>query len=117
MFCKAKDIKNRIREVINNGGDESAFARIMSLNPAYFISILNSPEKGISATVFKALSKINVNINWLITGEGDLKTGEKFDNKFKSWKDRAMAAEKTITRYERDIENLNFLTKGSAISE
>ena len=93
------------------GGNASALARNMSINSAYFVSMLNSPEKGISATVYKALAKVKVNLNWLVNGEGDIGIGDESDNSFQSWKDRALTAEKTIKEYERDNENLNFLVK------
>ena len=109
---KDEDIKKRIRDVIRlRGGNASALARSMSLNSAYFVSMLNSQEKGISATVYKALLKNNVNINWLITGEGSMSLEDEFGDTFQSWKDRALTAEKTIEEYERDINNLNFLIK------
>ena len=109
---KDEDIKKRIRDVIRlRGGNASALARSMSLNSAYFVSMLNSQEKGISATVYKALLKNNVNINWLITGEGSKSLEDEFGDTFQSWKDRALTAEKTIEEYERDIDNLNFLIK------
>ena len=70
---KDEEIKQRLREVIKaHGGNASKLARRMSLNPAYFSSMLNSPEKGISATLYKSLAKMNVNLNWLINGEGDI---------------------------------------------
>ena len=111
---KDEEIKHRLREVIKvHGGNASALARLMNLNPAYFVSMLNSPEKGISATVYKALAKVKVNLNWLVNGEGDIGIGigDESDNSFQSWKDRALTAEKTIKEYERDNENLNFLVK------
>ena len=73
--------------------------------------MLNSPEKGISATLYKSLLKINVNINWLINGAGSMSLEDEFGHTFQSWKDRALTAEKTIEEYERDINNLNFLIK------
>ena len=109
---KDEEIKNRIRNVIKVwGGNASALARSMSLNSAYFVSMLNSPEKGISATVYKSLLKINVNINWLISGEGSMSPEDVFDNTFQSWKDRALTAEKNNVEFERDIDNLHFLIK------
>ena len=109
---KDEEIKQRLRVVINaHGGNASKLARRMSLNPAYFVSMLNSSEKGISATVYKALAKVKVNLNWLVIGEGDIGIGDESDNSFQSWKDRALTAEKTIQEYKRDNENLNFLVK------
>ena len=109
---KDEDIKNRIRNVIKvRGGNASALARSMNLNAAYFVSMLNSPEKGISATLYKSLLKINVNINWLINGAGSMSLEDEFGHTFQSWKDRALTAEKTIEEYERDIDNLHFLIK------
>ena len=109
---KDEDIKKRIREIIKvRGGNASSLARSINLNPAYFVSMLNSPEKGISATVYKALAKVKVNLNWLVIGEGDIGIGDESDNSFQSWKDRALTAEKTIQEYKRDNENLNFFVK------
>ena len=85
----------------------------MNLNPAYFVRMLNSTEKGISATLYKSLAKMNVNLNWLVNGEGDIGIGDESDNSFQSWKDRALTAEKTIQEYKRDNENLNFLVSGN----
>ena len=69
-IIKDEDIKLRIREVIKqHGGNASKFARDIKVNPAYFASVLNSPDKGISATLFKALYNQGVYINWLISGE------------------------------------------------
>ena len=109
---KDEDIKKRIREIIKvRGGNASSLARSINLNSAYFVSMLNSQEKGISATVYKALLKNNVNINWLITGEGKMSLGDESGDTFQSWKDRALTAENTIAENELNIENLNFLIK------
>ena len=106
---KDEDIKNRIREVIKaHGGNASKLARKMSVNPAYFASLINSPEKGISATVFKALLKMNVDVNWLITGDGNMSLGDETGG---SWKERALTAEKHILENNTHIDNLNFLIK------
>ena len=60
---KDEDIKKRIREIIKvRGGNASSLARSIYLNSSYFVSMLNSPEKGISATIYKALAKANVNL-------------------------------------------------------
>ena len=111
---KVKDekIKSRIRELIlSRGGNATRLARQMGLNPPYFVSMLNSPDKGISATIYKSLHKVNVNLNWLINGEGNMNLEDELGETSKSWKDRALNAEETIKEYERDIDNLNFLIK------
>ena len=109
---KDEEIKSRIRELIKSrGGNATRLAREMSLNPPYFVSMLNSPEKGISATIYKALHKVNVNINWIISGEGNMTTQDELGETAISWKDRALKAEETIKEFERDIDNLNFLIK------
>ena len=111
---KVKDekIKSRIRELIQSrGGNATSLAREMGLNPPYFVSMLNSPDKGISATIYKSLHKVNVNLNWLINGEGNMNLEDELGETSKSWKDRALNAEKTIKEYERDIDNLHFLIK------
>tara|TARA_B100000945_G_C20314008_1_gene564215 strand:- start:521 stop:898 length:378 start_codon:yes stop_codon:yes gene_type:complete len=116
MIIKTKnkdhEIKARIRKLIlSRGMTATSFAREMHLNPPYFVSMLNSKEKGISATIYKALQKIGVNINWLISGEGNMSLVDEFGGISKSWKNRALESEKKIMAYERDIDNLNFLIK------
>ena len=111
---KVKDekIKSRIRELIlYRGGNATRLARQLGLNPPYVVSMLNSSEKGISATIYKALNKVNVNLNWLINGEGNMNLEDQLGETSKSWKDRALDAEQTVREYERDIDNLNFLIK------
>ena len=114
MIIQSKDeeIKIRIRELIQSrGGNATSLAREMGLNPPYFVSMLNSSEKGISATIYKALHKVNVNINWIISGEGNMTTENELGETAMSWKDRALKAEETIKEFERDIDNLNILIK------
>ena len=109
---KDENIKRRLRELIKSRSkNATALARQMGVNPPYFVSMLNSPEKGISATIYKALLKINVNINWLINGKGNMSLLDDSDEFPHSWKDRALTAEETVKGYERDINNLNFLIK------
>ena len=109
---KDEEIKIRIRELIQSrGGNATRLARQMGLNPPYFVSMLNSPDKGISATIYKALQKINVNLNWLVNGEGSMNLEDELGETSISWKDRALKAEETIKEFERDIDNLNFLIK------
>ena len=111
---KVKDekIKSRIRKLIQSRGrNATSLAREMGLNPPYFVSMLNSPDKGISATIYKSLHKVNVNLNWLINGEGNMNLEDELGETSKSWKDRALNAEETIKEYDRDIDNLHFLIK------
>ena len=109
---KDEEIKIRIRRLIQSrGGNATSLAREMGLNPPYFVSMLNSPEKGISATIYKSLHKVNVNLNWVINGEGDMNLEDELGETAMSFKDRALKAEETIKEYERDNENLNFLVK------
>ena len=70
---KDADIKLRIRKVIKmRGGNASQLAREMDISAPYFGSILNSSDKGVSATLLKALAKIGININWILTGKGEV---------------------------------------------
>ena len=109
---KDEEIKSRIRKLIQSrGGNATNLAREMGLNPPYFVSMLNSPDKGISATIYKSLHKVNVNLNWLINGEGNMNLEDELGETSKSWKDRALKAEETIKEFERDIDNLHFLIK------
>ena len=102
---KDADIKLRIREVVKSrGGNASKLARQMDINAPYFASILNSQDKGVSATLLKAFAGIGINITWLLTGKGEMDSGVK-------WKERAERAEAEIVALKRDMDTAHLLTE------
>ena len=106
---KDAEIKLRIREIVTSrGGNASKLARQMKINAPYFASILNSQDKGVSATLLKAFAGIGINITWLLTGEGNMSLSDETGG---SWKERAISAEKLIHENNTHIDNLNFLIK------
>ena len=103
---KDAEMKLRIREVIKmRGGNASQLAREMDISAPYFGSILNSSDKGVSATLLKALAKIGININWILTGKGEVVLSTE------SYLERAEKAEARIERLEDDLDKLNFHAK------
>ena len=102
---KDADIKLRIREIVKSrGGNASKLARQMKINAPYFASILNSQDKGVSATLLKAFAGIGINITWLLTGKGEMDSGVK-------WKDRAERAEAEVNALKRDMDTAHLLTE------
>lgn len=70
---KDNEIKTRLKELIKQRGHTvSGFAREMDLKPVHLQVTLGDANKGISATMYRALAEMKkpVNINWLITGKG-----------------------------------------------
>jgi len=104
ISAKDTDIKNRIEKVLLESGlNKSEFARNMGVTPNYLAAVLTNPEKGVSATLFKGLAEMGVNVNWLVTGKGDPLTGNGV-----SFKERAEKAEARIKILEDDLEKINF---------
>tara|TARA_R100000781_G_scaffold97371_1_gene61207 strand:+ start:85 stop:465 length:381 start_codon:yes stop_codon:yes gene_type:complete len=104
ISAKDTDIKNRIEKVLLESGlNKSEFARNMGVTPNYLAAVLTNPSKGVSATLFKGLAEMGVNVNWLVTGKGDPLTGNGV-----SFKERAEKAEARIKILEDDLEKINF---------
>jgi len=109
---KDADIKLRIREVIEaRGGNASQLARDMDISAPYFGSILNSQDKGVSATLLKAIAGIGININWLLSGIGNMNSDEELGTELDSWKSKAVKNEITILSLEKKLEKLAFLVE------
>ena len=103
--AKDVDIKKRIGEIVaDRGVSRTKFAEQMGISPAYLASVINSRDKSVSSRLLKGFAKIAVNINWLITGTGEMYNG-------KSWKDRAEKAEKEIVALKRDMDTAHLLTE------
>ena len=107
---KDKEIKDRLRTLINErGGNVSKFSRDIKVSSAYFASELNSDDKGVSSTILKALTTINVNKNGLLTGKGSMFFGEmgNYDDAIS----RAEIAEAKIEELEKRLELIEYHSK------
>ena len=103
--AKDVDIKNRIGEIVaDRGVSRTKLAEQMGISPAYLASVINSPDKSVSSRLLKGFAKIDVNINWLITGTGEMYNGT-------SWKARAEKAEAEIVALKRDMDTAHLLTE------
>tara|TARA_R100001443_G_scaffold85697_2_gene92374 strand:+ start:881 stop:1258 length:378 start_codon:yes stop_codon:yes gene_type:complete len=99
---KDNEIKERTRELIKSrGGNTSAFAREIEISAPYLGSILNSSDKGVPATLIKALCKIEVNINWLLTGKGEV-----YQNG--GLLERAEKAESEVLELQSDLSKIKY---------
>ena len=109
VHVEVKDaaIKKRISAVIEESGkNKSQFARNMGVTPNYLTTVLTNPSKGLSATMLKALAKMGVNVNWLITGKGDELIGNG-----ESWNIKAEKAEAEVNSLKLDMDRANHLVK------
>ena len=96
---KDADIKKRIAAVIKESGkNKSQFARDMGVTPNYLATVLTNPSKGLSATMLKALANMGVNVNWVITGNGE----QWANNSGSDWKIKAQRAEADVVRLTLD---------------
>ena len=101
---KDVDIKNRIGEIVaDRGVSRTKLAEQMGISPAYLASVINSPDKSVSATLLKAFTKIDININWLLTGIGRMDRGIQ-------WLDRAEKAEAEVEALKLDMDRAHDLT-------
>ena len=103
--AKDVDIKKRIGEIVaDRGVSRTKLAEQMGISPAYLASVINSRDKSVSSRLLKGFAKIDVNINWLITGTGEMYNG-------KSWKDRAEKAEAEVKALKQDMDTAHLLTE------
>ena len=66
-------IKKRITEAIEDiGGNSSKLARMIGVTPNYLASVITSPAKGVSATLFKGFAAAGMNLNWLVKGQSEM---------------------------------------------
>ena len=100
---KDVDIKMRIGQIVaDREMSRTKLAEQMGISPAYLASVINSPDKSVSSRLLKAFATIDVNINWLITGTGEMYNG-------KSWKDRAVKAESEVEALKLDMDRAHDL--------
>ena len=109
MENKDVEIKSRIREVIQDrGGNASELARSMNITPAYLASVLNSQDKGVTATMFKGFAVINIDVSWLITGNGKMNIGDESGETLESWKMRAEEAQAELDSVQDSVVKLEY---------
>ena len=102
--AKDVDIKNRIGVIVaDRGVSRTKLAEKMGISQAYLASVINSPDKSVSATLLKAFTNIDININWLLTGIGRMDRGIQ-------WLDRAEKAESEVEALKLDMDRAHNLT-------
>jgi len=102
---KDTDIKKRILEVMESSGkNKSEFAREMGVTPNYLAAVLTNPTKGVSATLLKGLASMGVNVNYLMTGEGEMLIGDGAE-----YKRLLMKSENRVADLERDLDRAHYL--------
>ena len=112
MENKDVEIKLRIREVIvDRGGNASELARSMNITPAYLASVLNSQDKGVTATMFKGFAVINIDVSWLITGNGKMNIGDESGETLESWRKKALEYETKIQKLEQKLDRMAYLVE------
>jgi DNA-binding Xre family transcriptional regulator len=102
-------IKKRIGEIVaDRGGNRTKLADEMEISPAYLASVINSPDKNVTSKLLKAFASIDVNLNWLVDGDGEMYTNKE---SLDSWKKRAVENEITILSLEKKLEKLAYLVE------
>ena len=117
--AKDVDIKLRIGQIVaDREMSRTKLAEQMGISPAYLASVINSPDKSVSSRLLKAFASIDVDINWLLTGIGNMYTGDKSGETIESWKMQAKnaqseldAVEDTVIKLEYYIEQLERLNR------
>ena len=106
---KDVSIKSRIGEIVaDRGGNRTKLADEMQISPAYLASVINSPDKNVTSKLLKAVASIDINLNWLVDGVGEMYMNiESLD----SWKKRAVENEITILSLEKKLEKLAYLVE------
>ncbi len=67
------EISKRVRELIDALGiTQREFADKLNLTPAFINNVLNQGKSFSQETIIKISFKFRVNINWLLSGEGDM---------------------------------------------
>ena len=66
-------IKKRITEAIESqGGNSSKMARLIGVTPNYLATVITNPNKGVSATLLKGFAEAKFNLNWIVSGKGEM---------------------------------------------
>ena len=70
---KDKEMKSRITEATDSlGGNQSKMARLIGVTPNYLATVITNPNKGVSATLLKGFAKAGYNLNWIVSGIGNM---------------------------------------------
>lgn len=108
MGAELKDvaIKERIR-VINSdiGGNLAELNRRLNLSTGHLAMIM-STDSGVSATILKNLAAIGVNMNWLLSGEGNIIWRKDISEGDGDAAERILDLENRITRSKDLVESL-----------
>ena len=100
---KDVEIKKRIRTIIEilYSGNASKLARKIGVTPAHLTVMLGSDQKGVSPVFYRAFPKINVNLNWLVTGKGEMLNRELDSGSLSDCEDKLSKLEFYIEQLER----------------
>ena len=68
------EIKKRLKILIKeNGGNQAEIARQIGIEPTHLGSVFSDEKRGLSATIIVGLARAGYDIQWLLTGESNLK--------------------------------------------
>ena len=107
---KDQEIKRRILDVVEvHKGNQSDFARAINLKPSHLSMILSSSTTGLSAAVLKSFADYGVDMNWLLTGEGEIMRNrtpaKEYEKKISGLEQQVRDANNLINYLERFIRN------------
>ncbi len=67
-------VKERLRIFIKeNGGNQAEIARKIGISPTYLGTVFSVKSKGLSATIIRGFAEAGFDVQWLLTGESNLK--------------------------------------------
>lgn len=113
---KDEEVKLRIGEiVVDRGGNRTKLADEMEISPAYLASVINSPDKNVTSKLLKAFASIDVNINWLLTGSGQMYEGNSMLERLNKAEARVHTLEDSLTRAHAVSEELKIMWKAEII--
>lgn len=99
---KDVSIKSRIGEIVaDRGGNRTKLADEIGISPAYLASVINSSDKNVTSKLLKAFASIDVNLNWLCTGEGEM-----YQNG--GLLERAKKAESEVLELQSDLSKIKY---------
>ena len=99
---KDVSIKSRISEIVDDrGGNRTKLADEIGISPAYLASVINSSDKNVTSKLLKAFASIDVNLNWLCTGEGEM-----YQNG--GLLERAKKAESEVLELQSDLSKIKY---------
>ena len=104
------EVKERIRALVaSDGGRLKPFAEKIGIEPAYLSSLLTG-QQGVSASIYRGISRRGYSIDWLLTGEGHRRQGESLhsvrDTELEILRDWLADKESMIQLLKHEVENL-----------